>query len=32
VKPYVARKGPQAEKWFYADTSRAAYRWVEPQS
>ena len=32
VKPYVARKGPEAEKWFYADASRAAYRWVEPQT
>ena len=30
VKPYVARKGPEAERWFYADASRAAYRWVEP--
>jgi len=30
VKPYVASKGPKAERWFYADASRAAYRWVEP--
>jgi len=30
VKPYVERKGPEAERWFYADASRAAYRWVEP--
>ena len=30
VKPYVARKGPEAERWFYADASRAAYRWVVP--
>jgi len=32
VKPYVAGKGPEAERWFYADASRAAYRWVEPKS
>ena len=32
VKPYVARKGPEVERWFYAEASRAAYRWVEPQS
>jgi len=32
VKPYVARKGPEAEKWFYSDASRAAYRWVEPKT
>ena len=32
VQPYVARKGPEAERWFYAEASRAAYRWVEPQS
>jgi len=30
VKPYVAGKGPEAERWFYADASRAAYRWTEP--
>jgi predicted TIM-barrel fold metal-dependent hydrolase len=29
VKPYVSRKGPEAERWFYAEASRAAYRWVE---
>jgi predicted TIM-barrel fold metal-dependent hydrolase len=32
VKPYVARKGPEAERWFYAEASRAAYRWVEPNA
>ena len=32
VKPYVARKGPEAERWFYAEASRAAYRWVEPKT
>jgi hypothetical protein len=32
VKPYVARKGPEAERWFYAEASRAAYRWVESQT
>jgi len=32
VKPYVAGKGPEAERWFYADASRAAYRWVEPNT
>ncbi len=32
VKPYVARKGPEAEKWFYADASQAAYRWVVPKT
>lgn len=32
VKPYVARKGPEAERWFYAEASRAAYRWVEPRT
>jgi L-fuconolactonase len=32
VKPYVARKGPEAQRWFYADASRAAYRWVEPKT
>jgi len=31
VKPYVARKGPEPERWFYAEASRAAYRWVEPK-
>ena len=30
VKPYVTRKGPEAERWFYAEASRAAYRWAEP--
>lgn len=30
VKPYVAKKGPEAERWFYAEAARAAYRWVEP--
>ena len=32
VKPYVTRKGPEAERWFYAEASRAAYRWVEPKT
>ena len=32
VKPYVARKGPEVERWFYAEASRAAYRWVEPKT
>ena len=32
VKPYVARKGPEAQRWFYAEASRAAYRWVEPKT
>jgi predicted TIM-barrel fold metal-dependent hydrolase len=32
VKPYVARKGPEAERWFYAEASRAAYRWVETKT
>ena len=32
VKPYVERKGPEAERWFYAEASRAAYRWVEPNT
>jgi predicted TIM-barrel fold metal-dependent hydrolase len=32
VQPYVARKGPEAERWFYAEASRAAYRWVEPRT
>jgi L-fuconolactonase len=32
VKPYVGRKGPEAERWFYAEASRAAYRWVEPKN
>ena len=32
VKPYIARKGPEAERWFYAEASRAAYRWVEPKT
>ena len=32
VKPYVGRKGPEAERWFYAEASRAAYRWVEPKT
>ena len=32
VPPYVARKGPEAERWFYAEASRAAYRWVEPRT
>jgi predicted TIM-barrel fold metal-dependent hydrolase len=31
VKPYVAKKGADAQRWFYADASRAAYRWVEPK-
>jgi predicted TIM-barrel fold metal-dependent hydrolase len=30
VKPYVARKGPEAERWFCSEASRAAYRWTEP--
>jgi len=30
VKPYVARKSPDAARWFYAEASRAAYRWVAP--
>lgn len=30
VKPYVERKGPEAERWFFAEASRSAYRWVEP--
>ena len=32
VKPYVTRKGPEAERWFDAEASRAAYRWVEPNA
>lgn len=28
VKPYVAARGPAAERQFYADAARAAYRWV----
>jgi len=27
VTPYVRRQGPDAERWFFADASRAAYRW-----
>ena len=32
VKPYVVNKGPEAERWFYAEAARAAYRWVEPKT
>lgn len=28
VQPYVAARGPAAERQFYADAARAAYRWV----
>jgi L-fuconolactonase len=27
TKPFVAARGPEAERWFYSGTSRAAYRW-----
>lgn len=32
VKPYVASKGAEAERWFYAEASRSAYRWVAPSN
>lgn len=28
VRPYVEARGPAAEREFYADAARAAYRWV----
>jgi L-fuconolactonase len=28
VRPFFAAKGPEAERWFFADGSRAAYRWA----
>ena len=30
VRPFVSRKGADAERRFFAETSRAAYRWVDP--
>ncbi len=32
VQPYVERKGPDAERWFFTEASRTAYRWVEPNA
>ncbi|MFM7290848.1 MAG: amidohydrolase family protein, partial [Planctomycetia bacterium] len=31
VKPYVDRKGPEAQRWFFAEAARAAYRWAGPE-
>jgi hypothetical protein len=28
VRPFFAAKGPEAERWFFAAASRAAYRWA----
>jgi len=27
TEPFVKARGPEAERWFYSGTSRAAYRW-----
>jgi len=32
VRPFVARRGAEAERWFFAESSRAAYRWKDPAS
>ncbi|MFM8804388.1 MAG: amidohydrolase family protein, partial [Planctomycetia bacterium] len=32
VKPYVDRKGPEAQRWFFAEAARAAYRWAAPDA
>ena len=29
VRPFFAAKGREAERWFFADASRAAYRWSD---
>jgi hypothetical protein len=28
VAPFVRARGPEAERWFYTEASRLAYRWT----
>ena len=32
VRPFIDRKGPEAQRWFFAEASRDAYRWKDQPS
>jgi hypothetical protein len=29
IRPLVAERGPEAERWFFAEAAQAAYRWQQ---